>query len=74
MRNVDKLIKKLEKEIKASEKIRKQKATRVRNKLMDMLNVMDEFACQSVEDNDNGEAQELEKAYNYLADYIENTK
>jgi hypothetical protein len=38
--------------------------------LLDALNRMDELACQLVQDNDNGEAEQLEKDYNMLFDFI----
>jgi hypothetical protein len=40
------------------------------NRIMTALNTIDEFASQSVEDNDNGEAQELAKAYKKVANFI----
>lgn len=40
------------------------------NKYIKALNLMDEYASETVRDNDNGEAQKLEKAYNLLFDYI----
>lgn len=41
-------------------------------KYIKALNLIDDYASQSelVRDNDNGEAQKLEKAYNLLYDYI----
>lgn len=38
--------------------------------LIDALNRIDELACISAEDNDNGEAEQLEKDYNMVFDFI----
>lgn len=40
--------------------------------LIDALNRMDEFACVATEDNDNGEAQQLDKDYKMLFAFIKN--
>jgi len=54
---------------------RKEKPKKVEKKigkkaLINALNVMDEFACEATRDNDNGEAQQLERAYNKLANFL----
>ena len=38
--------------------------------LIKSLHIMDEFACEATRDNDNGEAQKLEKHYNRLFAFI----
>jgi hypothetical protein len=43
-----------------------------RNKVLDALNRIDELACYAVQDNDNGEAEQLEKDYNMVFDFIKN--
>lgn len=40
------------------------------NTIMKALNTIDEFASETVQDNDNGEAQKLEKAYIKVANFI----
>lgn len=41
-------------------------------KLLRALSTMDEFASYAVADNDNGEAEELARAYNVLFDHLNN--
>ena len=45
-----------------------------KQKLLNALNRMDEFASEATRDNDNGEAQRLEKDYNLLFNFISNLK
>lgn len=45
-----------------------------KRKLLNALNRMDEFASEAVRDNDNGEAERLERDYNMLHDFISNLK
>lgn len=40
------------------------------NKLLDALNFMDGLASITAQDNDNGEAQKLQKAYTVLFNFI----
>jgi ssDNA-binding Zn-finger/Zn-ribbon topoisomerase 1 len=42
----------------------------MKNKLIDALNRMDELASIATQDNDNGEAEQLEKDYNLLFNFI----
>lgn len=41
-----------------------------KNELLDALNRIDELASITAEDNDNGEAEQLEKDYNMIFDFI----
>ena len=42
--------------------------------LLEALNRIDEFASEAVRDNDNGEAQQLEKDYNLVHDFLKTVK
>lgn len=39
-------------------------------KIMDALNRIDEFANETVRDNDNGEAEQLARDYNEVSNFI----
>jgi hypothetical protein len=41
------------------------------DKLMETLNRIDELACMSAEDNDNGEAEQLAKDYAFVCAFID---
>ena len=41
-----------------------------KDELLDALNRIDEWACGTTSDNDNGEAEQQEKDYNLLFDFI----
>jgi len=43
-----------------------------KDRLIDALNRIDELACISAESNDISEAEQLEKDYNLLFDYLNN--
>lgn len=43
-----------------------------KNSLIEALNRLDEFASFATADNDNGEAEQQEKDYNLLFDFIDN--
>lgn len=52
----------------------KKKPILSRDALIEALNRMDEFASEATQDNDNGEAEQLEKDYNLLFEFISNVK
>lgn len=43
-----------------------------KEEVIEALNRIDELASKSAEDNDNGEAEQLEKDYNLVFDFINN--
>ncbi len=42
-----------------------------RDSAIEALNRIDQFACLAVEDNDNGEAEQLAKDYKLVFNYIQ---
>lgn len=46
------------------------KTNKTYDKMMDALNRIDELASISAQDNEEGEAEQLQKDYNLVADFI----
>lgn len=58
----------------ATKKPKAKKEILSREILIEALNRLDEFASEATRDNDNGEAEQQEKDYNMLFNFLTNVK